>query len=556
MKQMMNQCICQYYKVVEKAMAIPAKGYKIEGKNKYTEDLVVIKKDPSLDYSTWTIDHKDPNAHWYRTYFMDEADRVITFFGYHPTTGDPIIISIKVEENINTTTKRQFRIIYRSKKDQDQRKVILDSFLLNAPTNALEDREEIQETTWKSIIESTFSIPYHHFQKMNGDTLISSGLQDELLRLDENSLHIRYKFGVLLVKEGQTKEEEWFSNESNPEFESFLDIIGKRVKLEGYTGWAAGLDTKSGDSGEYTYTNVWNENILAYHVSTLIPSRPGDKQQIQRKRHIGNDIVCIVFVQGNQPFNPAAIKSQFLHVFIVVHGEVCNNNVKSWRVEIVSIKDVPTFGPPLPQVFYDPKELEQFLLAKLVNAEYAAFKSPKFSIPMNRAREGIFSNLVEKGCKILNSTPPNDTISMTASSTATGGSTSSSTASISSPRKLLFHTKSASTSSSSQSSSSGSMIPSPSKSSQAIREIGRRRSAQDLALLDDTKKTFGGKKFNEGLTKTSTTTTTITTRSHSEQDLIRMTQSPSNSGKSTGFRHRAHNLLSSIPRFTNNSNTN
>lgn len=236
------------------------------------------------------------------------------------------------------------------------------------------------------------------------------------------------------------------------------------------------------------------------------------------------DIVCIVFVQGNQPFNPAAIKSQFLHVFIVVHGEVCNNNVKSWRVEIVSIKDVPTFGPPLPQVFYDPKELEQFLLAKcklslaisreegksyfdtfffffnlVVNAEYAAFKSPKFSIPMNRAREGIFSNLVEKGCKILNSTPPNDTISMTASSTATGGSTSSSTASISSPRKLLFHTKSASTSSSSQSSSSGSMIPSPSKSSQAIREIGRRRSAQDLALLDDTKKTFGGKKFNEGM---------------------------------------------------------
>lgn len=48
-----------------------------------------------------------------------------------------------------------------------------------------------------------------------------------------------------MVKEGQTKEEEWFSNESNPEFESFLDIIGKRVKLEGYTGWAAGLDTKS-----------------------------------------------------------------------------------------------------------------------------------------------------------------------------------------------------------------------------------------------------------------------------------------------------------------------
>jgi hypothetical protein len=58
--------------------------------------------------------------------------------------------------------------------------------------------------------------------------------------------------------------------------------------LKGYSGWAAGLDTKSGDSGEYTFTSTWNENILAYHVAPLIPSKQGDKQQIQRKRHIGN----------------------------------------------------------------------------------------------------------------------------------------------------------------------------------------------------------------------------------------------------------------------------
>jgi hypothetical protein len=78
------------------------------------------------------------------------------------------------------------------------------------------------------------------------------------------------------------------------------------------------------------------------------------------------DIVCIVFIQGNQPFNPSAIKSQFLHVFIIVHYEILDDK-KCWRVEIVSVKDVPNFGPPLPEhsaVFYDPKELEQFLLAK------------------------------------------------------------------------------------------------------------------------------------------------------------------------------------------------
>lgn len=51
---------------------------------------------------------------------------------------------------------------------------------------------------------------------------------------------------MLLIKEGQTKEEEWFSNEhDSPSFERFLNVIGKKVELKGYNGWAAGLDTKS-----------------------------------------------------------------------------------------------------------------------------------------------------------------------------------------------------------------------------------------------------------------------------------------------------------------------
>ena len=43
-----------------------------------------------------------------------------------------------------------------------------------------------------------------------------------------------------------------------------------------------------GDSGEHTFVEEWKEHNIAYHVSTLIPSRQGDKQQVQKKRHIGN----------------------------------------------------------------------------------------------------------------------------------------------------------------------------------------------------------------------------------------------------------------------------
>ncbi|KAL9559713.1 hypothetical protein MBANPS3_000283 [Mucor bainieri] len=550
MKHIMNQCICQYYKVVEKAIVIPSKGYKIEGINKYgSTNSALMIRDDTTDYSKAPIDHKDAQAHWYRTYFHQGDNEIHTFFGYYKS-GDPVLISIQMEQ-VQGSDKRQYRIIHRTKEAMDQRTVIQDSFLLSAPATtattatttstspsdasapSTAPAAAIQDSTWKSIIEATVpDISFQDLVRMSKDQLVSSGIHEELVRLDETSLHTRYKFGVLLIQPGQTKEEDWFSNQHTDELEAFLNIIGRKVALKGYAGWAAGLDTKSGDSGEYTYTNAWNENILAYHVSTLIPSKPGDKQQIQRKRHIGNDIVCIVFVQGNQPFNPTAIKSQFLHVFIIVHQEIIMAQVV-YRVEIVSVQDVPDFGPPLPEksaIFNDKKELEQFLIAKLVNAEYAAFKSPKFAVPMNRAREGIFTNLVEKGYKLaLEEIQTEESVHV---------------------RK---HSKSASSSSSQSSFNS---IPSPSKST-IIREIsenivglGRRRSTQDLndrpkSTSSNSMKHFqkGSRKFTEG-----------SKRSHSEQDLLNMTIAGGGSTEmtvpKTSFKNR---ILTSIPGFGSSS---
>ncbi|KAI9315996.1 hypothetical protein BX666DRAFT_1860034, partial [Dichotomocladium elegans] len=174
-------------------------------------------------------------------------------------------------------------------------------------------------------------IPFEKFKKINVVDMISSGLQGDVLMLDEQAVHDKYKFGILYVKGGQTREEEWLSNgcDSNG-FDHFLGIIGRKIKLSGYTGWTGGLDTKSGYSGEYTYVDEWNNHSIAYHVSTLIPAHPGDNQQVQKKRHIGNDIACVVYVEGKQPFNPAAIKSQFLHVFIVVHPDEWQGR-KGWR---------------------------------------------------------------------------------------------------------------------------------------------------------------------------------------------------------------------------------
>jgi len=50
------------------------------------------------------------------------------------------------------------------------------------------------------------------------------------------------------------------------------------------------------------------------HVAREIPYTEGDEQQVERKRHIGNDIVVLVFREaGAPPFNPDVIKSLTFH---------------------------------------------------------------------------------------------------------------------------------------------------------------------------------------------------------------------------------------------------
>lgn len=129
-----------------------------------------------------------------------------------------------------------------------------------------------------------------------------------------------------------------------------------------------------------------------FHVSTLLPYSTNDKQQLTRKRHIGNDLVTIVFQEpGSLPFSPRTIRSHFQHIFIVVRAYNPNSINTQYSVAISYSKDVPSFGPPLPKnpLFYKSKEFRDFLLAKIVNADNAGLKCDKFTQIRMRAQHGI-----------------------------------------------------------------------------------------------------------------------------------------------------------------------
>ncbi|XP_044794082.1 rap1 GTPase-activating protein 1 isoform X4 [Bubalus bubalis] len=220
-----------------------------------------------------------------------------------------------------------------------------------------------------------------------------------IVTFDEHVISNNFKFGVIYQKLGQTSEEELFStNEESPAFVEFLEFLGQKVKLQDFKGFRGGLDVTHGQTGtESVYCNFRNKEIM-FHVSTKLPYTEGDAQQLQRKRHIGNDIVAVVFQDENTPFVPDMIASNFLHAYVVVQAEGGGPDGPLYKVSVTARDDVPFFGPPLPDpaVFRKGPEFQEFLLTKLINAEYACYKAEKFAKLEERTRTALLETLYEE----------------------------------------------------------------------------------------------------------------------------------------------------------------
>jgi len=112
-------------------------------------------------------------------------------------------------------------------------------------------------------------------------------------------------------------------------------------------------------------------------------------------------------LDGKAKFDPATIVSQFLHIFIVVQPLQPEESLGiGYRVTVVSKTDVPIFGPPLPPsgIFHNISSLRDFLLAKSINGENAAYLAPKFSKPQLRTRGALIEDLVKDYYEISNIT--------------------------------------------------------------------------------------------------------------------------------------------------------
>ncbi|XP_043482719.1 signal-induced proliferation-associated 1-like protein 2 isoform X2 [Leptopilina heterotoma] len=322
------------------------------------------------------IESVDDGAYYYRRYFLGQEHQ--NWFGMDEQLG-PVAISIRKDGT-------QYRIIVRTTELLTLRGTI--------PEEALGIRQQGKIPT-RELLELVAPEV-----QMNCLRLGTPSSEPEVANVDEHGLTSRYKIGVLYCRAGQRTEEEMYNNQhAGPAFLEFLDTIGQRVRLRGYEGFKAGLDTRTDSTGTHAVVANHRGAEVTFHVSTMLPFTPNNRQQLLRKRHIGNDIVTIVFQEpGALPFSPRRIRSQFQHVFIIVRvTNPCSENTQ-YTVAISRNKEVPIFGPPVPvgASFPKGKAFADFILAKAINGENAAHKVEKFATMATRTRLEYLRNLATK----------------------------------------------------------------------------------------------------------------------------------------------------------------
>ncbi|KNC98044.1 uncharacterized protein SPPG_06458 [Spizellomyces punctatus DAOM BR117] len=226
-------------------------------------------------------------------------------------------------------------------------------------------------------------------------------LGNELLAMEERQVIRSYKFGVAYVGPGQCSEEEMFSNRAenaSPKFKEFLNFLGETIELRGWKGYRAGLDVSGSNmTGTHSIYTKWQGYEIMFHVSTLLPYIPGDRQQLERKRHIGNDIVIIIFSESDSPFQLSSITSHQNHVVAVVSPVEGDR----YRLTVAPKSGVPGFTPDLPEpcVFGRDAVSRDFFLHKLVNGERASYKAPSFAPKISRTRSVLLYEVASKFLK-------------------------------------------------------------------------------------------------------------------------------------------------------------
>ncbi|KAL6091906.1 hypothetical protein STEG23_002832 [Scotinomys teguina] len=163
--------------------------------------------------------------------------------------------------------------------------------------------------------------------------------------LDQIPSYDTHKIAVLYVGEGQSSSElAILSNEHGSyRYTEFLTGLGRLIELKDCQPdkvYLGGLDV-CGEDGQFTY--CWHDDIMqaVFHIATLMPTKDVDKHRCDKKRHLGNDFVSIIYNDSGEDFKLGTIKGQFnfVHVIITPLDYKCNLLTLQCRKDMEGLVD-------------------------------------------------------------------------------------------------------------------------------------------------------------------------------------------------------------------------
>lgn len=202
-----------------------------------------------------------------------------------------------------------------------------------------------------------------------------------------------HKVGIIYIGENQVKETETLANVSgSSDYVEFLNGIGTLTKLKGAEFNTQGLDREYDTDGQYTF--CWRDRVteIVFHVTTQMPTNlDHDPQCINKKKHIGNDFVNIIFNDSGMPFKFDTFPSEFNYVNIVITPEsrasfvaTRENAAKTkaaeaddndhgqytpfFKVQVMSKEGFPEISPCAATKMVDLKALPDFVRLLALNA--------------------------------------------------------------------------------------------------------------------------------------------------------------------------------------------
>lgn len=224
------------------------------------------------------------------------------------------------------------------------------------------DSQDSQVPLFKNNVEE-FSVPKPVYKPLSSGTIFTAfGIERSKLKVakpnDDQAKRVvdinleklqatNYKYPIkaalIYVSEKVKTQEQILTTQfenTSPHFREFVANIGDIIDVQTHCLYDGGLDKSNAPTSPFFVDDAF-EVIL--HTGPMMKNREDDNQQVYKKRHIGNDYITIVYIDGSAAtdYNVQTITSQFNQVHILI--STLPNGL--FRVDSRRKNDVEMFGP-------------------------------------------------------------------------------------------------------------------------------------------------------------------------------------------------------------------